>query len=272
MRELGRLMIRPRFIKLTRGSIDVSLRLIALLNQGLALAREFGRFLLDRGDARLAFAQPLRLRGGASVQLTARMGNEFATKRRHSESRFVFLAREGVVQFRENDDAAEQSPHKRFNRTGRDNFVDRPGQRTSWQTLADGFVRRSAEFWNEQSSLPKFLLGEPGDNIFGALCVLRDNRVQISAERGFDRRNKFWIDIDLSNERADDRSTIALGVVQTFEDSLRPLSESFAFGIQLAQNFQTRLLFRERPLRCGKLAFGNGEKVSALPQISFHCL
>src|SRR5262245_11514395 len=107
MRELGRLMIRPRFIKLTRGSIDVSLRLIALLNQGLALAREFGRFLLDRGDARLAFEQRVRLHGAASAKNNALCGNEFATKRRHSESRFVFLAREGVVQFRENDDAAE---------------------------------------------------------------------------------------------------------------------------------------------------------------------
>ena len=109
-------------------------------------------------------------------------------------------------------------------------------------------MRRSAELRNEKRSLPKFLFRQSRNDFFGALRVVQYHRVQISAERGFDCRNKFGFDIDLGDERTDDRGTIARGIVQAFEHGLRTLGESFTFGVELTQNLKTRSLFGESTL------------------------
>ena len=44
--------------------------------------------------------------------------------------------------------------------------------------------------------------------------------MKISTQRGFDRRNEFWIDIKLGDERADDSGSKAIGIIHAFEHGL----------------------------------------------------
>src|SRR5439155_54188 len=104
------------------------------------------------------------------------------------------------------------------------------------ENLADRFVSRSAKLRNKQRGLPELLFRQPPENFFGAARVFQYHRVQIPAERRFDRGNKFRIDVHLRDQRTDDRFSKALRIVQAFENCLRTLGQSFALGIKLTQN------------------------------------
>ncbi len=66
-------------------------------------------------------------------------------------------------------------------RARRDDFINRPRNRTFRQTLSDRLMRRNAKFRNEQRGLPKFLSREPPENFFGAMRVFQNNRVKVSS-------------------------------------------------------------------------------------------
>ena len=116
-------------------------------------------------------------------------------------------------------------------------------------------MSRSAELRREQCGLSQFLFGQAINNLLGALPVLQNHRVQIPPKRRFDRRNKFSIDIDLTNERTDNQIAKTIGIVQAFEHGLRTLRESFAFRIELTQNLEARFFFGENALQPCELAF-----------------
>ena len=46
-----------------------------------------------------------------------------------------------------------------------------------------------------------------------------------------------------------------IGIIQTFENSLRTFSQAFAFVIKLTQDVQTRSFLRERPIERRKILF-----------------
>src|SRR5438477_9975982 len=100
----------------------------------------------------------------------------------------------------------------------------------------------------KKSRLTEFLPRQPRNNFFGVLGILQNHGVQISAKRGFDCRYKFSVHIDLRDEGTDNRVAKTFGIIKSFQDGLRTLGESFAFGVELAQNFEARSLFREGAL------------------------
>ena len=85
--------------------------------------------------------------------------------------------------------------------------------------------------------------------------------MQISPQRGFDRRNEFSIDIKMRNKRAGNRVAKFFAIVHALENSLRALREAFAFFIELTQNLQPRSLLGERPLEGGEILFRFGKQL-----------
>ena len=79
--------------------------------------------------------------------------------------------------------------------------------------------------------------------------------MQITAQRGFDRLNEFWINIELRNERTGNRVPEFFGTVDALEQSLRTFGEAFTFFIQLTQHVQARSLFGECAMERGKILF-----------------
>ena len=69
--------------------------------------------------------------------------------------------------------------------------------------------------------------------------------MQIPAQRGFDRRNERWIDIELRNERTGNGLAELFWVANAFEHSLRTVRETFTLFIELTQDVQTRSLLGE---------------------------
>ena len=55
--------------------------------------------------------------------------------------------------------------------------------------------------------------------------------MQVPPERRFDCDGKFWIDLELGHERAEDRGLKSFRIGETFENSLRTLREAFAFFV-----------------------------------------
>ena len=133
-------------------------------------------------------------------------------------------------------------------------------------------MSRSAKLRNKQRGLPELLFRQPPENFFGAARVLQYHRVQIPAERRFDRGNKFRIDVHLRDQRTDDRFSKALRIVQAFENCLRTLGQSFALGIKLTQNLEGRSFFGESALQRRELVFRSFEKLLLLAQILFRGL
>ena len=79
--------------------------------------------------------------------------------------------------------------------------------------------------------------------------------MQITAQRGFDRLNEFWINIELRNERTGNRVPEFFGTVDALEQSLRTFGEAFTFFVQLTQHVQARSLFGECAMERGKILF-----------------
>src|SRR6476620_8836782 len=93
-------------------------------------------------------------------------------------------------------------------------------------------------------------------NYFGNnVRILQNDGVQITAQRGFDRLDEFWINIELRNERTGNRVPEFCGAVDALEQSLRTFREAFAFFIQLTQHVQARSLFSECAMERGKILF-----------------
>ena len=272
MRQMGALILRASFVQLARSSFDIRFRLIAFLDENLALVRGLGLFSFQRGHAHFAFEQRVGFHRAAPAENNSLHRDEFAVERCHREGGFIFLAGEGLVEFGENEDAAEQLANHRLNCTRCDDFINGPGQRTFGQTLADRFVSRSAKLRNKQRGLPELLFRQPPENFFGAARVLQYHRVQIPTQRRFDRGNKSRIDVDLRDERTNDRFSKALRVVQAFENCPRTLGQSFALGIKLTQNLEGRSFFGESALQRRELVFRSFEKLLLLAQILFRCL
>ena len=272
MRQMGALILRASFVQLARSSFDIRFRLIAFLDENLALVRGLGLFSFQRGYAHFAFEQRVGFHSAAPAENNSLHRDEFAVERCHREGGFIFLAGEGLVEFGENEDAAEQLANHRLNCTRCDDFINGPGQRTFGQTLADGFVSRSAKLRNKQRGLPELLFRQPPENFFGAARVLQYHRVQIPTQRRFDRGNKSRIDVDLRDERTNDRFSKALWVVQALENCPRTLGQSFALGIKLTQNLEGRSPFGESALQRRELVFRSFEKLLLLAQILFRCL
>src|SRR5207245_5601957 len=57
MRQMGALILRASFVQLARSSFDIRFRLIAFLDENLALVRGLGLFSFQRGYAHFAFEQ-----------------------------------------------------------------------------------------------------------------------------------------------------------------------------------------------------------------------
>src|SRR5438067_10982732 len=157
MRQMGALILRASFVQLARSSFDIRFRLIAFLDASLALVRGLGLFSFQRGHAHFAFKQRVGFHRAAPAKNNSLHRDEFAVERCHREGGFIFLAGEGLVEFGENEDAAEQLANHRLNCTRCDDFINGPGQRTFGQTLADGFVSRSAKLRNKQRGLPELI-------------------------------------------------------------------------------------------------------------------
>ncbi len=83
--------------------------------------------------------------------------------------------------------------------------------------------------------------------------------MQITAQRGFDRLDEFWINIELRNERTGNRVPEFFGTVDALEQSLRTFGEAFTFFVQLTQHVQARSLFGECAMERGKILFRLGE-------------
>src|SRR5205814_9348314 len=94
-----------------------------------------------------------------------------------------------------------------------------------------------------------------------------NNRLQISAQRNFDRRDEILIYIEICNQSAGERSLDSRLVMQPFEHSLRPLRETFALLVKLTQNFKARFFFRPATLNCGELFFHACHKLLVLSQL-----
>ncbi len=97
LREMRCLILRTSFVQLARGSFNIRLRLIALLDEDLALVRAFGFFFCQRCHARFAFKQRVRFHRAAPAENNSLRRNEFAIECGHSQSRLIFLARERVL-------------------------------------------------------------------------------------------------------------------------------------------------------------------------------
>ena len=95
------------------------------------------------------------------------------------------------------------------------------------------------------TTLRRISVAEPG--------ILQHDRVHVATEGGFERRDVLAVDIEVGNERAGERRSDALGIVQSLQDRLRTLGQAFAFFIQLPQNLEPRLFFGRRFVRSGKL-------------------
>ena len=70
----------------------------------------------------------------------------------------------------------------------------------------------------------------------------------------------------MRNEGTNNHLTKFVGIVQTFEDSLRTFSQAFALFIELTQNVQTRSFLRQRPLNRSKILFRFAEQSFFFPQ------
>src|SRR5437879_13390559 len=150
MRQMGALILGLSFVWLARSSSDIRFRLIAFLDENLALVRGLGLFSFQRGYAHFAFEQRVGFHSAAPAENNADHRDEFAVERCHREGGFIFLAREGLVEFGKNEDAAEQLANYRLNCTRCEDFINGPGQRTFGQTLAERFGSRSAKLRNKQ--------------------------------------------------------------------------------------------------------------------------
>ncbi len=91
--------------------------------------------------------------------------------------------------------------------------------------------------------------------------------MQIPPERGFNGGGKFWIDIDPGHERAKNGGLKSFRIVETFENSLRTLGETFALLVELLQHFESRFFFGECALDCDQPSFGVIQQLSILLQL-----
>ena len=99
-----------------------------------------------------------------------------------------------------------------------------------------------------------------------------DSAVEISAKTDFHGGDEFPLDLELRDERTSDRGTKTLRAIHSLKDCLRTLGQTFAFFIELTQNFESRSLFRQRPLDVSQILFRPGEKILLSLQIFFGCL
>ena len=79
--------------------------------------------------------------------------------------------------------------------------------------------------------------------------------MQITAQGGFNRLNKFRINIELRNERTGDRVPEFFRTLDAFDQLLRTFGEAFTLVIQLTQHVQARSLFGECAMERGKILF-----------------
>ena len=79
--------------------------------------------------------------------------------------------------------------------------------------------------------------------------------MQITAQRGFDGLNEFWIDVELRDQRTGNRVPEFFGIVDALEQSLRTFGESFTLFVQLTQDVQARSFFRECAMQRDKILF-----------------
>ena len=90
--------------------------------------------------------------------------------------------------------------------------------------------------------------------------------MQVPAERGFNRGGKFWIDIELGHERAEDRGLKSFRIVETFQNGLRTLREAFALLVQLLEHIEARFFFGQRSLERDQFLFRAVEHLAMLFQ------
>src|SRR4029450_4725359 len=90
--------------------------------------------------------------------------------------------------------------------------------------------------------------------------IFQNDSVQITAQRGFDRVNEFWINIELRNERTGNRVPEFFRTVDALEEGLRTFGEAFTLFVKLTQHFEARSLFGEGAMERGKLLFGLSEE------------
>ena len=103
---------------------------------------------------------------------------------------------------------------------------------------------------------PSLRVGDGGDDLARQRVVLQDDGVQVAAQRRFDRRNEFLIDFDQRSERAGQRRQDALRIIESVQNRLRTFGQSFALGVELLQNLEARLPFRERAVARDQRRFG----------------
>ena len=79
--------------------------------------------------------------------------------------------------------------------------------------------------------------------------------MHVSAERGFQSRNKLWFHVQAGDECARDCRPDPFRIVETFQDGLRTFFQTVALFRHLTQDFETSLFLRDRPLQTSDFFF-----------------
>ena len=99
-------------------------------------------------------------------------------------------------------------------------LVGSPRKRVRWQNFLRRLRHGRCQVGNKKRGVSQlFFLQAP--NYFGNnFRIFQDDGVQITAQRGFDRLNESWINIELCNERTGNRVPEFLRTVDPLEQSL----------------------------------------------------
>src|SRR5207244_11042861 len=128
-------------------------------------------------------------------------------------------------------------PNERLKLGRRVDFFHHPGKSAFGQRSKRVRRDRRQQLGRDERGLPEFLFGQRRDNFGGKRRIFQDHRLEISPERGFDRRNEWFFHFDERRERAGDGGQNSLGIIQSLEQILRSLREFFAFVVDLLTDF-----------------------------------
>ena len=198
----------------------------------------------DRIDPRLALKQRVSPHLSTPTEENSLIRDVFAAQ---SGGRELGIFRDRIqrlLQIFKQHDVMEQTLHQCLERARRAHFISGPADRMLRQIFRSRTIAMVDSFENE-CGLTQLLFIQIRNDFRCARVVAQNQRMQISAQRSFDRRDEFMRNVELGRQRASKFKLF------TLQQRLRTLRQSFAFLIELTQNFVTRFFFGDGSVDCG---------------------
>ena len=159
------------------------------------------------------------------------------------------LEAQGGREILHDEHIVQQVLHERLHLRLRLHLVQRPGDAAVRQELALAHRRGAKQVPRNERRAAQPSLGQLADDLLAQGGVAEQHRLQVIAQRRFDRGDELRLHFDQRSDEAVDAAFDAIRIIETLEHVLRALLEALALLHDLVQHLEARAALRELALQ-----------------------